>query len=82
MIAGIAEKLAAYFKNRPVAPPALEVVENPEEPDDRMLVLFAEARLSISEGLRDLEAFCREWWFRRQAFREGDRDVPLGFSEV
>ncbi|MDD2675872.1 MAG: hypothetical protein PHP75_00140 [Methylacidiphilaceae bacterium] len=76
------EKLDAHFKNRLIASPVLEVVENPEEPDDRMLVLFATVQLPISEGLRKFETFCREWWFRQQAFREGKLDVHVGFSEV
>jgi len=82
VIVSMREKLEAHFKNRLITSPVLEVVENPEEPDDRILVLFATMQLSISEGLRTFETFCREWWFRQQAFREGKLDVHVGFSEV
>ncbi|WP_020494462.1 hypothetical protein [Verrucomicrobium sp. 3C] len=82
VIASMAKKLEAYFKNRLIASLVLGVVENPEEPDDGMLMLFVTAQLSISEGLRKFETFCREWWFRQQAFREGKLDVHVGFSEV
>ncbi|MGD9896795.1 MAG: hypothetical protein AB7T14_06965 [Candidatus Methylacidiphilaceae bacterium] len=76
------KQLPNYFGHSVLRRAVLRVVENPEEPEDRMLVFFVTARSSIPEGLERLEKFCREWWFQDPAFAEGKLEIDVKFSGI
>lgn len=53
------EKIIEYF---PTADLVLEVVADPEAPDEKELVIFIHTNLTPDEALDRLEMFDRNWW--------------------
>lgn len=70
-------KIDTYFPGYPQV--FLEVITDPEEPDDIQLIASIKINLLPDEALEKLDAFDREWWLRSMDRARGELCIHVEF---
>jgi hypothetical protein len=70
-------KIGSYFPESPQV--FLEVVTDPEVPDDTQLVASVKTNLSPDEALERLDSFDREWWLQSMDRAKGELCIDVEF---
>jgi len=70
-------KIRSYFPEYPQV--ILEVVTDPEVPDDNQLVASIKTNLSPNEALEKLDSFDSEWWLRSMDRARGELCISVEF---